>query len=253
MLLDIDGVLSVSWRAVPGGPEALDRIRARGGGLRFLTNTTSRTRTAVAAALAEAGYTVAPEEIETAATATAAHLASHHPRARCLVANEGPLDDLGAVTLVAEDDPPDSADVVVVGSAGPSFTWELVNRLARAVLGGAAFVAMHGGTRWRTTDGICVDGGAFVAAVESATGAVATVVGKPAPAMFEHVLADLGIAAGDAVMIGDDPDVDVGGAVALGIPAVLVRTGKFGGDASDVPDADAVLDSLVDVPAWLEG
>lgn len=190
------------------------------------------------------------DELLTAGVATAAYLAEHHPGARCLVLNNDSLEDLADVTIV---EPAAPTDVVVVGSAGPSFGWDAINLAARAVFDGAALVAMHGTATWRTTDGICVDGGAYVAALERATGRTATVIGKPARAMFREALASVGVAAADAVMVGDDLENDVLAAQAIGKRGVLVRTGKFRASALEAsPRApDAVLDSVADLPTWL--
>jgi HAD superfamily hydrolase (TIGR01458 family) len=250
LLLDIDGVLVVSWKPLPGAVEAMRAIRHAGISVRFLTNTTSRSRSSIGAELRDLGIAVADDELLTAAVATAAHLGAHHPEARCLVLNDGPSDDLDGVTLVGAHEHP---DVVVIGSAGPSFSWDAVNLAARAVMHGAAFVAMHGSATWRTDAGICVDGGAYVAALERATGRVATMIGKPAPAMFEAALASVGTAATDCVMVGDDLDNDVRAAQGLGVQGVLVRTGKYRDDVLGTAGAppDSVIDSIADLPAWL--
>jgi HAD superfamily hydrolase (TIGR01458 family) len=250
LLLDIDGVLVVSWKPVPGAVEAMREIRAAGFGVQFLTNTTSRSRASVAAVLRDVGFAVDDDDLLTAGVATAAYLRNHHPEAHCLMLNEGPLDDLAGIALVDDDEQP---DVVVVGSAGPSFSWDALNRAARAVIAGAALVAMHGSATWRTDAGICVDGGAYVAALERATGRDAGMIGKPAPAMFEAALARLGAAPGDGVMVGDDLQNDVLAAQSVGVAGVLVRTGKYRReevDASGEPP-DAVIDSIADLPEWL--
>ena len=71
LLIDIDGVLSVSWEAIDGAPGALAELRARQVPLRFATNTTTRTRAEVASLLTGAGMPVDPDEILTAPVATA--------------------------------------------------------------------------------------------------------------------------------------------------------------------------------------
>jgi HAD superfamily hydrolase (TIGR01458 family) len=250
VLLDIDGVLVVSWEPLPGAVAAVRALRRAGIAVQFLTNTTSRTAASVRETLQAAGFEIDADELTTAAIATAGFLAEHHPGARCLFLNDGPLDDLGDV-LVAEADEP--VDVVVIGSAGPSFDWPAINRAATAVLDGAALVGMHGTGRWRTSEGIRVDGGAYVAALEKATGVRATVVGKPAPTMFEQALARAGVEPRQAVMVGDDVVADVLAAQAAGIRGVLVRTGKYTpGSLRDAAEApDAVLDSVADVPHLL--
>ncbi len=216
----------------------------------FLTNTTSRTRHEIATALEGAGIAVSEHELVTAGSATAAFLAERYAGARALVLNEGPLDDFAAVELVV---PGKVADVVVIGAAGASFTWETMNHAARAILHGADLVAMHGTASWQTADGICIDGGAYVTLLERATGCVATTIGKPTPQMFGEALARLGVAAEEAVMVGDDLAADVVAAQAAGIRGVLVRTGKFRPETltASAEQPDAVIDSIADLPAWL--
>ncbi len=252
VLLDIDGVLVVSWKPVPGAVEAVEAIRSAGLGVHFLTNTTSRTSTDVVEALREAGFDVDASLLTTAGVATAGYLATHHPGARCLVLNDGPLDDLADVALA---EPDEQVDVVVIGSAGPSFGWPAINRAARALLDGAALVGMHGTLTWRTAEGICVDGGAYLAALERATGVEPTVVGKPAPAMFRQALARAGADASEAVMVGDDVVADVLAAQAVGIRGVLVRTGKYRPESVDAAPGtpDAIIDSIADLPGRLAG
>jgi HAD superfamily hydrolase (TIGR01458 family) len=255
LLVDIDGVLTVSWRALPGVPEAVRQLRTAGVPLRFLTNTTSQTRSAITALLVEAGFDVIEDEILTTTAVTAAHLQRDHPGARCLLLNSGDVTaDLAGVEVV---DPSGrsvgAVDVVVVGGAGPEFTYELLNRAFQAVVDGAALVAMHRNLTWRTDQGLQLDGGAYVAAVERASGTEATVIGKPAPTMFRLGLESMGVAAQDAAMVGDDLVNDVLAAQAVGVTGVLVRTGKFRLELVDAsPDQpDIVLDSFADVPAWL--
>lgn len=48
LLVDMDGVLVVSWKPLPGTrAAAFDALRDAGVPMRFLTNTTSRTKTAI--------------------------------------------------------------------------------------------------------------------------------------------------------------------------------------------------------------
>ncbi len=93
--------------------------------------------------------------------------------------------------------------------------------------------------------------GAYVALLEFAAETEATIVGKPNPSYFERALADLGRTPSEVAMIGDDPESDIGGAHAVGLKTVLVQTGKYrGGPLAIQPDW--ILDSIADLPAWLE-
>ncbi|HXF36654.1 MAG TPA: TIGR01458 family HAD-type hydrolase [Actinomycetota bacterium] len=250
ILLDVDGVLVVGWDPIPGAAEAIARLRELGVGLRLVTNTSSESRAGIATRLRDAGIAVEPQEVVTAVVATGAYLRTHHPGARALVlSDEASLGDLGDVRIEEED-----ADVVVIGGAGPSFSYERLDHAFRLVAGGAPLVAMHRSLYWRTPDGLHLDGGAFVRALEEAAGVEATVCGKPSPGFFRSALAELGAEPQEAAMVGDDILTDVLAAQAAGLVGVLVRTGKFRPqDLERAPGPpDHVIDSVGDLPALLE-
>ena len=127
VLIDIDGVLTVSWQPLPGAVAALRQLRAAGLPLALVTNTTSRPRSAIAAALAGAGFPVTAGDILTAPAIAAAYLNDHCPGARCLLLNSGDIgEDLAGVTLALAGDP-GPVDVVLVGAAGPEFSYQALN------------------------------------------------------------------------------------------------------------------------------
>lgn len=252
LLVDIDGVLTVSWRALPGIPEAFVRLRSGGTPMRLATNTTTRTRAEIARLLGGLGIEVDAAEILTAPAATAGFLRREYSGARCLLINEGDLsDDLAGIDLVHEG----PIDVVLVGGAGPTFSYEVVNRAFRELSAGAALVVMHRNLSWRTSAGMQLDSGAFITGLEAATGVEATVVGKPSPAFFASGLQALGLPADQVAMVGDDVVSDVLAAQAAGMTGVLVRSGKSHpesvNDSSEQPDV--VLESFREIPEWLAG
>jgi HAD superfamily hydrolase (TIGR01458 family) len=249
LLLDIDGVLAVSWIALPGAVEALASLRNDGIAFRLITNTTTHSRKDLAATLRDAGFDVDREEIVTAVTATAAYLRHYHADRRVFVLTDGdPSDDLEGIKLV---EAPEDADVLVLGGASDAFTYDTLNRIFRRVFDGAPLVGMHRNLFWKTAEGWELDGGAYVEALETAAGVSATICGKPAPAFFEAALRLLGIPAPNVAMVGDDIVNDVEGARAAGLAGVLVRTGKFRGPDLTKGSPDAVLDSFAEVPEWL--
>ena len=65
-------------------------------------------------------------------------------------------------------------------------------------------------------------------ALEFASRRAALVLGKPAPGFFEAALTSMDCPPKHAVMVGDDAEADVAGALRAGLGgAVLVRTGKY--------------------------
>jgi HAD superfamily hydrolase (TIGR01458 family) len=242
VLLDIDGVLTVSWRPLPGAADALAELSRRRIPFRLVTNTSSRTRAEMARLLAAAGMDVGAGAVHTAVSAAARHLAQHHAHDRVLVVNDGDLrPDLDGVDVVTEDG---GADVVLLGGAGPGTGYAQFDGAFRAVQNGATFLALHRNTRFQTSDGPALDMGAFLLGIEAATGVEATIIGKPAAPLFEAALADLGVPTDKVLMVGDDIDADVRGAQALGMTGVLVRTGKF--RAGDLEDRSRAPDHVID-------
>jgi HAD superfamily hydrolase (TIGR01458 family) len=252
ILLDIDGVLHVSGEPISEAPEAVGRLREDGHRIRFVTNNTTRARARLAGELRSIGFELGEDEIETTPLAAARTLEGS--RVLALTMDAVRADLATSVELVD-----DGADVVLLGGADESeetgrvFAWENLNRAFAAVRGGARLVCLHRNKWWQTAGGPLLDAGAFVAGLEYASGVEAEVVGKPSRAYFEAALAELGARPEEAVMVGDDVDSDVGGAKAIGMRGILVRTGKFTEEAfarAD-PKPDAVLDSVADLPEWL--
>jgi len=253
VLLDIDGVLTMSWRPIPGAVEAVRWLHAAGYRTALVTNTTSRTRSWIAGTLARAGFPVTADDVFTAPAITAAYLAQYHPGARCALLTSGDIGaDLASAHLVADDDP-QQPDVVILGGAGPEFSYAALNRIFGYLRGGAALIAMHRNMFWRTDAGLQLDSGAFLTGLEQAADVQAEVTGKPSDAFFATVLTALRAEAAAAVMVGDDIHSDVLAAQRGGMTGVLVRTGKYlvethrGAPA----DPDHVIESIADLPALL--
>ena len=115
VLIDIDGVLTVSWKPLPGAVAALQWLCAAAFPLALVTNTTSRTRASIASALAEAGFPVSVGDILTAPVIAAAYLQDHYPGARCLLLSSGDIgQDLAGLTLARENDQHHRAFVIHV-------------------------------------------------------------------------------------------------------------------------------------------
>ncbi|HEX4220515.1 MAG TPA: HAD-IIA family hydrolase, partial [Acidimicrobiales bacterium] len=247
VLLDIDGVLTVSWDPLPGAVEAIRWLQAHNIEFRLVTNTSSKSRQRIAALLAAAGMPIEADRILTAVTSAARYLEEHHAGVGCLVVNEG---DLGADLEGVAPADASSAGVVLLGGAGPSVGYPELDAVFKLAVGGVPIVALHRNVRYQTSEGPALDMGAFIVGIEAAAQVEVTVVGKPAPAFFQAAVADMGRTAAGTVMVGDDIDADVLGAQAVGMTGVLVRTGKFRqGDLDGAAERpDHVIDGIGDLP-----
>jgi HAD superfamily hydrolase (TIGR01458 family) len=244
LLTDMDGVWFVGNTAVPGAVEALARLRARNLPMRFVTNTTTRTAAQLADKMRRLGLEVAAHEFVTTPAATVRYLREHGISSVHLAVANAIRAEFREFTGTG---PPQA---VVIGDVGGAWDHDLVQDLFRAIMDGAAIVAMHKGRYWQVEDGLRIDIGAMVAGLEYATGQTATVIGKPSREMFAAALDSVGLAAGDVVMVGDDVSMDVEGAQRAGIRGVLVKTGKYRDDrvAASGVQPDLILDSIAAFP-----
>jgi len=145
------------------------------------------------------------------------------------------------------------ADAVIIGDLGSAFGYDVLNHAFRQVMDGAELIALQKNRYWMRADGLSLDVGPFVAAIEFATGRDAHVVGKPARGFFEQVLVSVGVDASAAAMVGDDIESDFGGALRAGLGAILVRTGKYREDRvrESGVQPTRIVDSIADVPPLL--
>ncbi|MGO8906520.1 MAG: TIGR01458 family HAD-type hydrolase [Solirubrobacteraceae bacterium] len=247
VLLDIDGVLYVGNEPIAGAHEAFSELRELSAGVRLITNTTSRSRRAVREQLLGMGFDVSLEEVLTPAAMAVRYCREREYGSVMALVSDGLREDLAALKSAA---PGAHADALVLGDIGDRFTPEVLNGAFRALMDGAELIALQHNRYWRRADGLALDVGAYAAALEYASGREAVTVGKPARAFFLAAMADMG--AERAVMVGDDVEADVGGAMAAGLAGVLVRTGKYRQDALTARvTPTAIVDSIRDVPRLL--
>ncbi len=249
VLFDIDGVLHVSMRPVPGGAETLRWLAAHGYRTCFVSNTTTMTRGTLARRLQEIGLPVSEEQLLTAPVATANYIRQHFPDKRCWVLTKGnTAEDFAGLNLVE-----DAADVVVIGGAEELLSYDAMNRAFRMLMDGAALLAMHMNLYWRTSAGLQLDSGPFVRALEFASGKQAVVLGKPNAAFFQQALRLLDLQAAEALMIGDDLENDVQGAQQAGLRGAFVLTGKHAADSPLLAhiQPEVTLSSIAALPDYL--
>jgi HAD superfamily hydrolase (TIGR01458 family) len=242
LLVDLDGTLYVGNEPVAGACETISRLESSGLILRYVTNTTRKPRREVREHLLSLGFEVEEAEIFTPARAAAGLIGDNS----CFpLVDESLLEDLQGVTL-AEDRP----EYVLVGDLGEGFGYDRLNAAFRCLMDGAELVALQKNRYWRTEDGLSLDAGPFVAALEYASGKNAAVIGKPEKGFFRLALENLGLGPREVAMVGDDAEADVAGAQAAGLRGILVKTGKYRPGAEGAPDL--TLGSFADLAEALE-
>ena len=255
LLIDMDGVLYQGEQAIPGARDSLEWLASNRIPHLFVTNTTSRPRSALQEKLARLGIDMDAGQILTPPVAASHWLATRAKGPVALFVPPATRPEFGDIDI-ADMDSTGPVAAVVIGDYGEHWTFEALNRAFRWLMQqpAPALVALGMTRYWRAEDGLRLDTAPFVAALEHATGQTAVVLGKPAAPFFEAALDMLGVTAAQTTMIGDDIRGDVGGAQASGIRGLLVRTGKFRPeDLTGDIQPTAVLDSIFDLPAWWQG
>lgn len=247
-VLDLDGTVYFNDEPIPGASDAIDRIRRSNVPLCFATNTTRRPRSEIVSRLAVMGIETKADELFTAPVAASRWLAGVGAQRISLLLPESTFEEFQGFTL--DDQNPEH---VVVGDLGEEWTYDRLNLAFRALQRGASLVAIQKNRFWDPGGGLCLDAGAFVAALEYASERDAVLVGKPSTPFFATAAEYLGIPRDRVAIVGDSVPNDVEGGQRAGCIGVAVRTGTFreGHLEGLERPPDAVLDSIAFLPAWL--
>jgi phospholysine phosphohistidine inorganic pyrophosphate phosphatase len=252
ILFDLDGVLYNSEEPIEGAAEALAWVRARAIPHLFVTNTTSRGRSALVEKLGRFGIDATEDMVMSPCVAAANWLRQHAAGPLALFLPAATHSEFAGLECVPETAETGAAHVII-GDLGRAWDFAHLNRAFRLLHSNPdAMLVALGMTRfWKARDGISLDVAPFVAALEHATGRAPVVFGKPAAAFFAAAAEKLALPPGEILMVGDDVHADVGGAMLAGLKGALVRTGKFRpSDLTSGVRPDVVIDSVAALPAW---
>ena len=230
-VFDIDGTLAMmdkdrgTYAALPGAVDALNTLSARMPVVAY-TNGTFFPPAHYYPLLADAGLHLAPGHILTPATVAAQALARKYRRIMVLGADgtKVPLAEAG-IEVVDAVPGAGAVDAVLLGWT-KNFGAADLEIAAQAIWAGAPLYATSVAPYFASAKGRMLGiSGAIAAALHNATGARATVFGKPEVAGLDIVTALTGMAATDMAVIGDDPHLEILMARRAGAFAIGVTTG----------------------------
>lgn len=244
VILDMCGVLYDSGEgdgvAIPGSIEAVQRLKQSDLQLRFCTNETQASRDRFVAKLQRLGFDISVSEVFSPAPAAVSVLKDRGLRPHLLV-YDGLLPEFDGMDQT-------NPNCVIIGDAAEKFSYQNLNDAFRVLIGldKPVLISLGQGRYYKETDGLKLDVGVYMKALEYACDVKAEVIGKPSPMFFQSVLGDMGIQPHEALMIGDDLVNDVGGAQGCGMKGVQVRTGKYRASDESHPTvrADGTVDNL---------
>jgi phospholysine phosphohistidine inorganic pyrophosphate phosphatase len=248
----MDGVLYNDTLPIEGAREALEWVRAQNLPHLFVTNTSSRSRHDLAEKLVKFGIAATSDDVFCPPAAAGNWLRAHAAGSVALFVPSKARAEFAGLDILP-DDAETGASYVVIGDLAHAWDFRTINRAFRLLHANPESTLMAlGMTRyWQTPEGLQLDVAPFVAALEHASRKQSVVFGKPAAPFFQAAAAKLQVPAGEILMIGDDVEVDVGGAQRAGMLGALVKTGKFRpADLQGTVMPDVVLDSVASLPAW---
>lgn len=220
-LIDLDGVIYVQEKLIPGGIQVVRLMEERGIPHCFITNTSTMNRRQLLARLQSVGIPVKETSLFTALLAAAQYLQNLANVSCFFLTNPDLLEDFQGVPQTEQ-----SPTHVLIGDVGEGFSYQMMNRVFAMLMDGAELLALQKNRFWLTTQGRVLDAGAFIAALEYATGKTATVFGKPSPRFFQQACLSLGLPSEQVAIIGDDLHADIQGGASAGLQTIFVRTGK---------------------------
>lgn len=243
VFFDLSGVLYVGAQAIPGAVAAISRIRASHLQLRFVTNTSRRTREQVMTDLYNLGFELAADELFTAPVAAHAWLQQRNLRPYCLIHRE--------IKTEFSDIDQTNPNAVLIGDAEHDFCYANLNRAFQLCHQGAPLVGIGYNRFFKLQHELLLDSGPFIKAIEFAASTRAIIIGKPSGNFFAQILASIQtttpVFANEVLMVGDDVFGDVEGAVHAGLQGCLVRTGKYlPGDENKIKVPFIIVDSIVE-------
>ncbi len=219
LLIDFDGVLKIGDSPAPDTQEFFKFISEIKIPACILSNSTLRTGDMVKDFFASINIDFDIPAI-TAFDATVSYVKKNYKKVKVYCRDyllhhfDGLIDD-------------ENPEAIVIGDIEDKWNYRIINEIFNKVFAGADLIAMHKNKYWYPKDELMIDAGAFVNAIEYASGKEAILIGKPSPLYLKTALETIGHKANDGFyMLGDDVENDVDAAQKIGGKGILIYTGK---------------------------
>ena len=242
ILTDIDGTLYFKGMPIPGAIKALSKLRKRGLKFLFFTNTDSKSPQTVLKNLREYGFNIKMDEIFTPIIALKEYLSKYSTKKSFFVTTrevEKEFQEFPKVYLVAtkevmvefqdfhQIEGSDVPDFVIISDFHDNWDVNRLNEAFKYVIKGAKLLGTQGNKYYLNRDGEAViDTGSFVKMIAYAANVDPIIFGKPSKEYFLQALRRINLKPDEVLVVGDDPESDIHGAINAGIKGILVRTGK---------------------------
>jgi len=224
ILADIDGTLYYKGAPISGAIDTISKIREMGIKILFFTNTDSKSPKTISQILQDYGFTINNDDIFTPIVALKKFLSKNPDKKSYLVTTMEVEKEFQYFPMVKGSEVP---DFVIVGDFHDNWDMNRLNKAFKYVMKGAKLLGTQGNKYYLDRNGEpIIDTGSFVHMIANAANVTPKIFGKPSKEYFLQAVNKLNLNPDETVVIGDDIESDIQGAINAGIKGILVRTGK---------------------------
>jgi HAD superfamily hydrolase (TIGR01458 family) len=222
ILSDLDGTLYFRGKAIDGAIETVNLLRKKGIKLLFFTNTDSKSPDTVLRYLHELGFSITQEELYTPIIALKQFLRKNTDKSIFLVTSKEVEKEFLEFNISK-----DSPDYVIIADFRDNWDVNRLNEAFKYILKGAKLLGTQGNRYFldRKANPV-IDTGSFINMLSYAANIEPVIFGKPSVDYFCQALEKLKLSSNEVIVIGDDIETDIQGALNVGLKGILVKTGK---------------------------
>lgn len=251
VVLDLDGTLYHGENLLPGGSEAIDRLRERGYSLCFFSNNPLHDGEAYVDRLQSMGIDARSGEACSSAVVTRDYIDRVHAGDNVFViGSESIADDIRTTSATVVTDP--QCVDVLVGSWSDAFGYRDMIDALRATEGETVFLGTDPDVTFPGDDGKPIPGSGAV--IHAIAGVIEQepdrILGKPSSVAADAALDRLGHDPAECLVVGDRLNTDIALGERVGMETALVRTGVT--DESDLDTSDVTPDHIIDSIAEID-
>jgi HAD superfamily hydrolase (TIGR01458 family) len=227
ILSDLDGTIYFKGKPTPGAIDTILSLNEIGIKLLFFTNTDSKSPDTILKNLYNYGFSVKKEQLFTPIIALKEFLSKKPTSTLFLVTTEEVKEEFKDFSILKEFENSKIPDYVIIGDFHDNWDVNQLNHAFKYILKGAKLLGTQGNRYYLDKKGEPVlDTGSFVKMVATAAKIEPIIFGKPSMEYFLQALIKINLKAEEVIVIGDDIETDIQGAINAGLRGVLVRTGK---------------------------
>ncbi len=253
-LLDMDGTIYLGDRLFPSTLPFLDKLKEKGIEHLFLTNNSSKDKTAYLEKLKRLSIPQDDRHLMTSGDATISYLKEHYPNETVFLVGTKALERAFQEAGINLSDSKD-CDLAVVGF-DTELTYAKLDGLYQAVKEGKGYLCTHPDLVCPTEDGFIPDIGATIAYIRELTGRVPDrIIGKPERYLIDAAAKRFSVSIDEIAMVGDRLYTDMEMAIRVGATSVLVLSGETTKEdvAKSKTKPDYVLKDLSEITSALDG